>query len=190
MQMTQELRAALLDGNQFGFVEVNAPKWAGDRIAEVRHALAEKREVPAPSREYVQAAETRSAILQKAGRFVRNLLPARRNAKSIEEKFFERNGYWPSTVIDGNLRLKAARQAAEIRKDAILQARRGPNAIEALESLCGMTPLVWEKPSEEIRAEKSRPDTYMTADQREQHQRKLDVAAGLREPERFPWEIA
>lgn len=39
----------------------SAPRWAQDRIVEIRSALAENRPVPASTREYIQAAERRAA---------------------------------------------------------------------------------------------------------------------------------
>lgn len=72
MEMTQERRELLLRGFEAKaystgdspmFTDVrNAPKWAQDRIVEVRAALVEKKPVPPPSRDFIQGCERRSAV--------------------------------------------------------------------------------------------------------------------------------
>jgi len=99
MQLTQELRTALLDGSAYGFPSAtSAPKHFQDRIIEVRHAQTEKRAEPQPSAAYQQ----RSLA---AGHFLKQLFPTR-NAKSLQQRFLEQTGreylYTPPPVRKTN----------------------------------------------------------------------------------------
>jgi hypothetical protein len=78
MNMTPEIRTALLTGT-FGdtraWPDVSmAPVHIQNRIVEIRYAIASQTAVPAPSLEYVRAAEKRSLA---AGAFARKLFPTR-----------------------------------------------------------------------------------------------------------------
>jgi HK97 family phage prohead protease len=44
------------------------------------------------------------------------VIPTRRNEKSLEQQFFDKHGRWP--ILDQDLRAKAARLGAQIRRDA------------------------------------------------------------------------
>jgi hypothetical protein len=79
-----------------------APEWAKARIIEIRQAQAAKITPPAPSREYVAAAEKR---FLSAATFAKRLFPNH------------------VVNIDAELRAQADRQAAEIRAAAILDPR-------------------------------------------------------------------
>src|ERR1700734_840496 len=81
--LTQETRRELLLGDigrearnlaPMGWGDATtAPRYFQDRIIEVRHAIIEKRAIPAESPAYVQAREIRMTLAQKAVRFVRNV---------------------------------------------------------------------------------------------------------------------
>lgn len=81
--------------------------------------------------------------------------------KSLEQRYFEMTGKeWVSMHL---LQLKAAVQALQIRREAM--------------SL------------RDLRDAERFGTGIMSADEREEWKRRFDVAMGLREPERFPWEI-
>jgi hypothetical protein len=81
--LTQETRSELLLGDigrearnlaPMGWGDATtAPGYFQDRIIEVRHAIVEKRAIPAESPAYVQAREIRMTLAQKAVRFVKNV---------------------------------------------------------------------------------------------------------------------
>jgi hypothetical protein len=82
MVITPEVRAALVDGSAYGLTSVaSAPKHFQDRIVEIRAALAEKRDVPQPSREY----QTRSLA---AGHFTSKVF----RTPSLEDIYFQETG--------------------------------------------------------------------------------------------------
>jgi hypothetical protein len=119
MQMTPEKREELLRGavdhRGSGFADASsAPRHFADRIVEIRSALVEKRDVPQPSRDY----QTRSMA---AGHFVKQLFPTR-NAKSMQQRFFDQHGYWPKTV----------HSAAPVRKTNAAPGPLSPANIRAL----------------------------------------------------------
>jgi hypothetical protein len=81
--LTQEKRSELLLGDigrearnlpPMGWGDATtAPRYFQDRIVEVRHAIVEKRAIPAESPAYVQAREIRMTLAEKAVRFVKNV---------------------------------------------------------------------------------------------------------------------
>jgi len=91
MNITPEVRTALLEGREYGFESaVRAPKHFADRLVEIRAALVEKRSIPQPSAAY----QTRSLA---AGLFARDLFKTCR-PKSMEQRFFDTYGRWPTAV--------------------------------------------------------------------------------------------
>jgi hypothetical protein len=86
----------------------SAPEWAKARICEIRTAQAAKVTPPAPSREYIAAAEQRSvAALTRVNR----LFPAKLTAR---QEMAKRSGLTEGQIIDAEFRLLAKRQAVEI----------------------------------------------------------------------------
>jgi hypothetical protein len=83
MELTAQKRAELLLGDigrearnlpPMGWGEAaTAPRYFQDRIVEVRHAIVEKRAIPAESPAYVQAREIRMSLAERAVRFVKNV---------------------------------------------------------------------------------------------------------------------
>jgi hypothetical protein len=118
MILDQETRKALLtgvvDGHVIGWPDAStAPLHFQERIIEIRHALVEKREAPAPTREYIQAAEKRSLLS---------------TAKGLVKRVFS-----PST--DAEIRLKLEQQGEEIRKQAE-ELRKNKRRVEDSEEVC------------------------------------------------------
>jgi hypothetical protein len=185
MELNIETRAALLDGSQFGFVGVSqAPEWAANRIAEIRHAIVEKRAVPAPSREYVRAAEQRSLANRT---FTRGLLSSLRRGQSLQDLYHEQTGR----------EFRPFGPAPSVRKTNAAPTVRGRESLEQIAKRNGIPVAQMEAAELRRRLNKAGaeiaaynlPTGPMTADEREAMKRRLDVAAGLRAPERFPWEL-
>jgi hypothetical protein len=94
----------------------SAPEWAKARICEIRTAQAAKVTPPAPSREYIAAAEQRSVA---ALTLVNRLFPTRGRPTIIakltpRQEMAKRNGLTEGQIIDAEFRLQAKRQAVEI----------------------------------------------------------------------------
>lgn len=136
--ITPERRAALLEGSRFGLPTVSetCPKHFADRIVEVRQALVEKRAEPAPSREYVRAAEQRCALLERTGKFVRNLWPVRKPIVATVEQIAKRNGIPVERLQDAELRIKAAKLGEEIRAEKIKHHRAVHKVDDEEQELC------------------------------------------------------
>jgi len=81
----------------------SAPKWAADRIVEVRAALADGKPVPPPSRSYVRDAEQRMSMREQIARFAKRVFRPTPVA----------------TMTDAQLRAEADRLGEVIRQDAI-----------------------------------------------------------------------
>jgi hypothetical protein len=173
MNITAETRAALLDGEAYGFaLATGAPKHFQDRLVEIRSALVEKRSIPQPSAAY----QTRSMA---AGHFSRNIV----RPKSLQDRFLEIHGYEfrPTPLV------RKTNAAKPVVKQTVEQlSKRSGIPVERLIDAENRHRI--EKAGKEIAAY-NLPTGSMTADEREAMKRRLDVAAGLREPERFPWEI-
>lgn len=147
--ITPERRAALLEGSRFGLPNVSetCPRHFADRICEIRAALVEKRAEPAPTREYVRAAERRCALLERTGKFVRNLFPTRASSATARrfsagqtlDSLSQRSGIPVERLQDAELRCKAAKLGAEIRAEKIKHHRAAHNVDEEVDvEICPM----------------------------------------------------
>jgi hypothetical protein len=111
METTERERRLLLGGDferaaageplmGWSSVGQNCPKWAQDRVIEIRQALLAGRTPPPPSREYIESAERRSAL-----------------GRTVINKLFTNQGH--RSDIDEANRRKLAEVADQIRRDAI-----------------------------------------------------------------------
>lgn len=114
MEITAERREQLLKGYDSASSAAGeappwsdvtkAPRWVQDRVCEIRAALADKRPVPPPSRDYVQAAEMRTQIAAFNRTHSPVILPRRRPT---------------GTLSDAQLRAEFDRIGEQIRVDAL-----------------------------------------------------------------------
>jgi hypothetical protein len=114
MEITKQRREQLLQGypsERAATGEVphwtdvtKAPQWVQDRVCEIRAALADKRPVPPPSRDYVAAAEMRMQIAAFNRTYSPTIVPRRRPAQ---------------TMTDAQLRAEFDRIGEQIRVDAL-----------------------------------------------------------------------
>jgi hypothetical protein len=114
MEITQQKREQLLRGIEASASASgsarwcpdarSAPKWAADRIVEIRAAILDGRPVPPPSRDYVQAAEMRTQIAAFNRTHSPVILPRRRPT---------------GTLSDAQLRAEFDRIGEQIRVDAL-----------------------------------------------------------------------
>jgi hypothetical protein len=138
MVITAETRTALLDGGDFGFASAKtAPKRFQDRIVEIRHAIIEKRSIPAPSNAYI-----RSAVFYDAPPVLRVVAPVRKaNSRTVTMEQLSRQ----SGIPLGQLEAAALRNRLKKVGEQIAAERAAePTALEAHAAGIGMSKLPWE----------------------------------------------
>src|SRR5260370_3143982 len=127
MELTEKQRTELWMGHEKGAAAklpvlwvgdaTTSPKWAQDRIIQIRQAIVERRSAPAPSAEYRAAAETRSALVRGAVNLAKKIFTVGRPVVDTLEARAKRNGLTVAQLESADLRLKAKEQSEAIRRD-------------------------------------------------------------------------